>query len=935
MGFQLGSRSHAFSKRRLSLPLVVGLVLSAALWFPNATQAVAGAPARTACGPTSAASAECPVVSGAARLAFAAKLEQSAATHVPTAACGTAEPGRAQCFAEEVAISPNSPAPGCLENDGGYDPCDLQSAYDLPSATNGTGRTVAVVDAFDDANAESDLAVYRSNFGLPACTTANGCFQKVDQDGGTNYPPPPPPGDNWIPEIGLDLDMVSAICPNCHIILVEADSDQDNSLFYAEDEAVALGANEISNSWGGREFVGENTGYDQFFNHAGVAITASTGDSGYGVAYPAASQYVTAVGGTNLTPANNARGWTEAAWNSAGSGCSGVEAQPSWQTANANIKSRCARRADADVSAVAGTSTPVFSYDSAGGGWITVGGTSVSSPIIASVDALTTSAPINGASYIYSHTSGLNDVTSGSNGNCGGINLCTAGAGWDGPTGLGTPDGTTAFGIGVPIVRSVTPASGPLAGGQVITVAGTGFAAGMTVTIGGTSVTPSTVSYASFTLTTPAEAAGTDDVQVTTSGGTSALSAADAYTYVAPANYIPMATPFRILNTRTGAPIGPNSSRTVQITGVGSIPSTAVAVVLNVTEVDDTSVSLLTVYPAGTPKPNASNLNFNAGTTTPNLVTVTLGAGGGVVIYNAAGSLNVVADVEGYFEPPASPTPLGEFHPINPVRVCDTRSSTNTPSACRTHGILIGGTPMLTTVTTGGQIPAGGMAEAAVLNLTAVAGSAATYVSVYPPASNGTCGTPSVSTINVVAGAVEANRVMVGLGQGPSGPDTAVCVFASNGKINILLDANGWYGTLAAPNGYQYQAIVPSRICDTRKSLAGCAAGTIGAGASNVRSVSVDGVGGVPSATSGTLVQAVIANLTAVIPTQGTYLVAYPADLTGAPNASDINLAAGATLPNLIVVQLDTSGDTHNGHLDLLNSIGSVNAIIDIEGWFQ
>ncbi|HEY6468224.1 MAG TPA: IPT/TIG domain-containing protein [Candidatus Dormibacteraeota bacterium] len=937
----MGSRSRAFSKGRISLPLVVGLVLSAAIWFSNETPATAGAPARTACGPTTAASAECPVVSGAARLAFAAKLEQSAAAHVPTAACGTAEPGRAQCFAEEVAISPDSPAPGCLENDGGYDPCDLQSAYDLPSATNGAGRTVAVVDAFDDANAESDLAVYRSNFGLPACTTANGCFQKVDQTGGNDYPGPPPAGDNWIPEIGLDLDMVSAICPNCHIILVEADSDQDNSLFLSEDEAVALGATEISNSWGGPEFIGENTGgltgkgYDQYFNHAGIAITASTGDNGYRVAYPAASPYVTAVGGTNLTPTNNARGWTEAAWNGAGSGCSSVEAQPSWQTANAGVKSHCARRADADVSAVAGTGTPVFSYDSADGGWIEVGGTSVASPIIASVYALTTSAPINGASYIYSHTSGLNDVTSGSNGSCGGINLCTAVSGWDGPTGLGTPDGTTAFGTGVPIVRSVTPASGPLAGGQVITVAGTGFAAGMTVTIGGTSVTPSAVSYASFTLTTPAEAAGTVDVQVTTSGGESAFSSADDYTYVAPANYTPMATPFRILNTRGGAPLGPNSSRTVQITGVGSIPTAAVAVVLNVTEVDDPTASLLTVYPAGTPKPNASNLNFNAGTTTPNLVTVTLGAGGAVVIYNAAGSVTVIADVEGYFEPPASPTPLGEFHPINPVRVCDTRSSTLAPSACKTHGVLIAGIPMLTTITTGGQIPGGGMAEAAVLNLTAVEGSAPTYVSVYPPASNGTCSTPSVSTINVLAGAVEANRVMVGLGPGPSGPDTAVCVFSAAGKINILLDANGWFGTGAAPTGYQYQAIVPSRICDTRKALAGCAAGTIGAGLPNVRSVSVDGVGGVPSATSGTVVQAVIANLTAVTPTQGTFLVAYPADLPSAPNASDINLAAGATLPNLIVVQLDTSGDTHNGHLDLLNSVGSVNAIIDIEGWFQ
>jgi IPT/TIG domain-containing protein len=934
MGIQLRTRGHVLSTKRFCLPLIAGLVVSAAVWFPGATPAVAGAPVRASCGPTSPASAGCPVISGASRLAFAAKLKQAAAEHVPTPACGSPEPGHAQCFAVEVADVPGSPAPGCLAaGNGAYDPCDLQSAYDLPSATNGTGRTVALVDAYNDANAESDLAVYRSNFGLPACTTANGCFRKVDQNGGTHYPGPPPSGDNWIPEIGLDLDMVSAICPNCHIILVEADSDQDNSLFFSEDEAATLGATEISNSWGGPEF-GSETSLDPFFNHPGVAITASTGDNGYGIAYPSSSPFVTAVGGTSLQPFANARGWTEGAWDGAGSGCSVHEAQPTWQATNTNITSTCADRANADVSAVADTNTPVYSYDSAGGGWIEVGGTSVASPIIASVYALTASASTYSTSYLYSHAGGLNDVTTGSNGSCGGSDLCTAGTGWDGPTGLGTPNGITAFGIGPPpVITSVTPASGPTAGGQTVTVTGSGFAAGMSVTIGGTSATPSNVTFRQFTLTTPPEAAGYVQVQVTTSVATSAATPAAGYVYVALSNYTPI-TPFRILNTRTGAPIGPNSSRTVQITGVGGIPTAATAVVVNVTEVDDTAPSLLTVYPAGTSKPNASNLNFNAGTTTPNLVTVTLGSGGGVVIYNAAGSVNVLADVEGYFEPPASPTPTGEFHPMNPVRVCDTRSSTPPASACKSHGVLIGGTPMLTTVTAVGQIPGDGSAEAAVLNLTGVDGTANTYVSVYPPASNGTCGTPSVSTLNILANQVEANRVMVMLGPGPSGPNTAVCVFSAMGKINVLLDANGWYGTASAPTGFQYEAIVPSRICDTRVTSAGCPSGSIGAGQSNARLITVDGVDGVPAATSGVTVQAVIANLTAVSPTQGTYLVAYPANLS-APGASDINLVAGATLPNLVVVQLDATGDGHNGDLDLLNSVGSVNAIIDIEGWFQ
>jgi hypothetical protein len=931
----LRTRGHALSTK-LCLPVVAGLLLSAAIWLPNSIQAIAAAPRPTSCGAASPGLTTCPTAESAAgRVAWAAKINQAAAGDVPKPACGTVEPGHAQCFAVEVANMAGAP-PNTCGADAAYIPCDLQSAYDLPSATNGSGRTVAVVDAFDDANADADLAVYRSNFGLSPCTTANGCFEKVDQNGGTNYPGPPPPGDNWVPEIGLDLDMVSAICPNCHILLVEADSDDDNSLFFAEDEAAALGATEISNSWGGREFIGEDTGYDSYFAHPGITITASTGDDGYGVAYPAASPYVTAVGGTDLSPSNNARGWVETAWNGAGSGCSGVEAQPAWQAGNKNITSRCSNRANADVSAVADPGTPVYSYDSAGGGWIEVGGTSVASPIIASVYALTTSAPINDASYVYSHTSGLNDVASGSNGSCGGIDLCTGGAGWDGPTGLGTPDGTTAFGVGVPIVRSVTPASGPLAGGQMVSVAGTGFATGMTVTIGGTAVTPASLSYSSFTLTTPADGAGDVDVQVTTSGGVSALTLGDRYVYVAPANYTPM-TPFRIFDTRGGTPLGPNTNRIFQITGVGTtpIPNTAVAVVLNVTEVDDSTASLLTVYPAGTPKPNASNLNFNAGTITPNLVTVTLGQGGAVVIYNALGTVNVLADVEGYFAPPASPTSAGEFHPINPVRVCDTRSTTLGTSACKTHGPVIGGTPMLVTITTGGQIPGNGSAAAAVLNLTAVVGTAGTYLTVFPTASNGTCGAPTVSTLNVPANAVEANRVMVALGPGPSGPHTAVCVFSAVGKINVVLDANGWFGTAAAVTGYQYQAIVPSRICDTRVTSAGCATGAIGAAQSSTRLVKVDGVGGVPAAASGTVVQAVIANLTAIIPTQGTYLEAYPANQTSAPVASDINLAVGATLPNLVVVQLDTTGDGHNGDLDLLNSVGSVNAVIDIEGWFQ
>jgi len=327
----------------------------------------------------------------------------------------------------------------------GYGPTDLQSAYSLPSSTNGAGQTVAIVDAYDDPNAASDLAVYRSQYGLPACTTANGCFRKVDQNGGTSYPRS---NGGWAEEISLDLDMVSAICPNCHILLVEASSASITSLGTAVNTAVRLGATEVSNSFGGSES-SSDTSYDSsYFNHPGVAITVSSGDNGYGVEYPAASRYVTAVGGTSLHRASNSRGWAETAWSGAGSGCSAYDAQPSWQTGV--ITSSCGKRAIADVSADADPATGVAVYDSFSyqghSGWLVFGGTSVASPIIASVYALAGNASsVTGGSYPYTHSSSLNDVTSGSNGSCGGTSLCTAGGGWDGPTGLGTPNGTGAF----------------------------------------------------------------------------------------------------------------------------------------------------------------------------------------------------------------------------------------------------------------------------------------------------------------------------------------------------------------------------------------------------------------------------------------------------------------------------------------------------------
>jgi subtilase family serine protease len=326
--------------------------------------------------------------------------------------------------------------PACTAAHPGYTPCDLQSAYKLPSAA-GNGQTVAIVDAYDDPNAESDLAVYRATYGLPACTTQNGCFRKVDQNGGTSYPRP---DTGWSEEISLDVDMASATCPNCHILLVEASSNSLTDLLTAENTAAALGANAISNSWGANEFLFEGL-YDSYFNH-GVAITASSGDSGYGTIWPAASPYVIAVGGTSLLPSGTSRGWSETAWRGAGSGCSPYASKPSWQK-----DSGCSNRTVADVSAVADPATGVAVYDTYNEpGWMAFGGTSVSAPIVASVYALAGNGKTaNAAAYPYANPGGLFDVTSGANGSCGGSYLCTAGLGYDGPTGLGTPNGTSAF----------------------------------------------------------------------------------------------------------------------------------------------------------------------------------------------------------------------------------------------------------------------------------------------------------------------------------------------------------------------------------------------------------------------------------------------------------------------------------------------------------
>jgi subtilase family serine protease len=328
----------------------------------------------------------------------------------------------------------------------GYGPADLRSAYKLTqaSADDGSGETVALIDAYDDPNAESDLAVYRAQYGLPPCTTANGCFKKVNQSG--QQGPYPKPDHDWGLEESLDLDMVSAICPLCHILLVEATNDGLTDLPEAAQEAVTLGVKFESNSYGtGLEFPGQRS-LDKYYDHPGVAVTVAAGDWGYGTSWPASSEYVTAVGGTSLLRASNARGWDEIAWSGTGSGCSVIEAKPPWQS-----DPGCRNRTVADVAADADPDEGgVATYDTYGwGGWLVVGGTSVASPTIASVYALA-GTPVPGsypAEYPYVNFGYLYDIVAGTNSltGCTPTYLCTAGPGYDGPTGMGTPDGIDAF----------------------------------------------------------------------------------------------------------------------------------------------------------------------------------------------------------------------------------------------------------------------------------------------------------------------------------------------------------------------------------------------------------------------------------------------------------------------------------------------------------
>ncbi len=329
----------------------------------------------------------------------------------------------------------------------GFGPADLTSAYKLSSSKTSTG-TIAIVDAYNYPNAEKDLAKYRSQYGLPACTVASGCLKIVNQNGATSpLPANAPSGDDWTVEAALDLDMASAACPTCKLVLVLADDDQGDGLYVAQNAAAAIpGVVAITNSWGGPSDGTDATLDSEYFTHTQAINTfvasGDNGNTGSTPDYPSTSLHVIAVGGTHLVKSSStSRGWTETAWSGSGSSCSKVLAKPSYQSVVASTA--CAKRATSDVSSVADPNTGLTVYNAANGGFIVVGGTSAASPFVAGVFArYGISGASHDASFPYAHTSEFFDVTSGSDGSCK-TALCKAATGWDGPTGVGSPNGAT------------------------------------------------------------------------------------------------------------------------------------------------------------------------------------------------------------------------------------------------------------------------------------------------------------------------------------------------------------------------------------------------------------------------------------------------------------------------------------------------------------
>ena len=464
---------------------------------------------------------------------------------------------------------------------------------------------------------------------------------------------------------------------------------------------------------------------------------------------------------------------------------------------------------------------------------------------------------------------------------------------------------------GAPTVTSVNPRFGPTAGGTSVTVKGCGFTAATGVSFGATGAASfSFVSDTQITAVTPAKPSGTVDVTVATALGTSAISISDQFRFNPPATYNAV-NPTRLLDTRSGNKLGAGGSYNLTVVG-GSVPSSATAVVLNVTVTQPTQTSWLTLYPGGSDLPVASNLNWVRNQTIANLVEVTIGLGGQVTINNAHGAVHVIVDLEGYFAPPGSST-AGGFVPLTPSRVTDTRAGSGLPNM----GLKLqpGGT-LDVQITGAGGVPGSGV-SAVVLNATVTNTTASSFLTAYRAGSS----RPNASNLNWTAGGVVPNRVIVPVGSGGK-----VTFYNSSGNADLVIDVNGYF-TDSTASGTSNIGLVPARILDTRKGTGGFNT-RLGPGTSIA--VTVAGVGGVPAMGSATPPSAVVISVTVTDPSVSgsSFLTIWP-DQATMPTASDLNFVNGQTVANLVVVMVPATGK-----IQIANAKGTTDVIVDVVAWF-
>ena len=495
-----------------------------------------------------------------------------------------------------------------------------------------------------------------------------------------------------------------------------------------------------------------------------------------------------------------------------------------------------------------------------------------------------------------------------------------------------------------PSISSLSTTAGPTTGGQTVLVTGSDFLPGSTsATMGGSSAALSAVTPDSFTIaSTPTGAAGLTHVVPTTLLGSGTATMASAYVYAPLSQYISLAQPVRIVDTRApycrqcgSGSLNTGEIRNFQVTGLAAVPANATSVVINVTACgsgdagcNGSTNTYMSVYPAGTARPSTSSINAPAGSNIANLVTVAVGDDGSnhqVSVFNNSGPVDLIIDVEGYYIAPN--TSSLEFHPEAPVRVCDTRQAAgpvcNVGSGSNGSAQPIGaGQTMFVALSPGSTNAIASGATAAIVNLTAIQPTVSTYLTVFP-ATGGGCGTPpAASNLNVAADNIEPNRVQIGIDATTFG----ICVFNANGSVNIAVDVNGWFAhPPVTPATYSYQATGPVRVCDTRPAnLTQCSGMSLGTWSTITPTVS--SIGGLPGATT---MKALAGNVTAVSGSTSTYLAIY-ADRTTYPGTSDLNAPPGVNIANMVVVAVPADGKE-----DVTNASATIDFILDVSGWFQ